>query len=38
MLSENVTVNLLNELKPVFVFTGHDHVGCEYKHSEETVE
>ena len=33
MLSPNVTHLLLDKLRPQFIFTGHDHLGCEYRHA-----
>jgi hypothetical protein len=38
MLSFNSSKYILEELKPVFIFTGHDHFGCTYKHNEHTTE
>jgi len=33
VLSRNVTHLLLDKLRPQFIFTGHDHEGCEYRHA-----
>jgi hypothetical protein len=38
MLSEESSEWILNEIKPQFIFTGHDHEGCIYKHNENTTE
>lgn len=38
MLSPNVSNMLLDQLDPVFIFTGHDHEGCEYVHRGRTKE
>jgi hypothetical protein len=37
---ENTTNFILNEIKPLFVFNGHDHSGCIYQHNniEKTLE
>jgi len=32
-LSEETTQVILEEISPIFVFTGHDHVGCNYIHT-----
>jgi hypothetical protein len=32
MLEQNTTEWLLQKLNPNFIFTGHDHEGCEYHH------
>jgi hypothetical protein len=37
-LSEETTNKLLEKLKPVLIFTGHDHDGCIYKHNDQTTE
>jgi len=33
-LSERTTKKLLQDLHPKFIFTGHDHHGCEYVHPD----
>lgn len=38
VLSANTTLLLLERLRPVLVFSGHDHEGCVYRHNNETVE
>lgn len=38
MMSVNATNFILEEIKPVFIFDGHDHDGCIYRHNERTVE
>jgi hypothetical protein len=38
MLSPNTTNYILNKLQPRFVFTGHDHHGCTYRHNDHTTE
>lgn len=38
MLSVETSNFILNELKPVFIFTGHDHYGCKYEHNSHTTE
>jgi len=32
MLSEETTNYIIKRVKPKFIFTGHDHEGCIYKH------
>ncbi|KAL0488631.1 hypothetical protein AKO1_015675 [Acrasis kona] len=34
MVSESSSRAVLSKLKPKYIFTGHDHVGCVYKHSQ----
>lgn len=38
MLSEDVSNFIVNDVKPKFIFTGHDHYGCTYKHNDYTTE
>jgi len=38
MLQPESTQTILEEFKPSFVFNGHDHDGCIYRHNEQTVE
>jgi len=38
MLLPNSSQVILEEVAPAFVFTGHDHDGCIYRHNERTVE
>jgi hypothetical protein len=38
MLSETTSKRILNELNPIFIFNGHDHFGCFYKHNNFTTE
>eukprot|EP00026_Physarum_polycephalum_P004367 Phypoly_transcript_04385.p1 GENE.Phypoly_transcript_04385~~Phypoly_transcript_04385.p1 ORF type:complete len:374 (-),score=37.57 Phypoly_transcript_04385:2-1123(-) len=38
MMSANATQYILEEIQPIFVFNGHDHDGCIYRHNEQTVE
>jgi len=38
MLLPNSSRVILDEFAPSFVFTGHDHDGCIYRHNEHTVE
>jgi len=38
MLSENVSSYILNHISPKYIFTGHDHYGCEYAHNPNTKE
>ncbi|EGC31194.1 hypothetical protein DICPUDRAFT_82899 [Dictyostelium purpureum] len=33
MLTPETTDFILNEIKPAFIFNGHDHEGCIYKHT-----
>ena len=37
-LSANVTEVILREIRPVFVFSGHDHYGCDFVHPTKTTE
>lgn len=37
VLSENTTELLLTRLRPVLVFSGHDHEGCVYRHAAHNV-
>jgi len=38
MLLPNSSQTILEEVAPTFVFTGHDHDGCIYRHNDHTVE
>jgi len=38
MISEESTIFILENLKPIFVFDGHDHFGCKYQHNNQTTE
>jgi predicted phosphohydrolase len=38
MLQPESTQTILKEFNPAFVFNGHDHEGCIYRHNEQTVE
>jgi len=38
MLLPESTQAILEAIQPSFVFTGHDHDGCIYRHNEKTVE
>jgi len=38
VLSQDVTNFLLSELRPKFIFTGHDHYGCFYTHNKDSSE
>jgi len=33
-LSEKTSQNILRNIQPIFIFTGHDHEGCDYTHPE----
>jgi len=33
-LSQNTTQTILSRLKPLFIFNGHDHIGCKYLHGD----
>jgi len=37
-LSEESSKFLIEEIKPKYIFTGHDHYGCLYQHNENTTE
>ncbi|EFA74803.1 hypothetical protein PPL_11836 [Heterostelium album PN500] len=38
MLTKETTQYILDEIKPIYVFNGHDHDGCIYKHNNHTIE
>ena len=38
MLSPRVSQIILDKIKPKYIFNGHDHHGCQYKHKEGTLE
>eukprot|EP01133_Synstelium_polycarpum_P016942 gene16942-20154_t len=38
MLTPETSTYILDELQPIFVFNGHDHDGCIYRHNNLTVE
>jgi len=38
MILPESTQTILNSIEPSFVFSGHDHDGCIYRHNEKTVE
>ncbi|KAG2391842.1 hypothetical protein C9374_013327 [Naegleria lovaniensis] len=38
MLSPRVSQILLDQLKPKYIFNGHDHFGCKYQHKEGAME
>lgn len=38
MIQPETTQTILDTVKPAFVFNGHDHDGCIYRHNEQTVE
>jgi len=38
MMSPETTQRILEDVQPIFVFNGHDHDGCIYRHNDRTVE
>jgi hypothetical protein len=38
MMSTEASQWILEEIQPIFLFNGHDHDGCIYRHNDHTVE
>jgi len=38
MITPESTQTILDSMAPLFVFSGHDHDGCIYRHNEQTIE